>query len=65
MRNVGFTQGGTGRLPFGGDPDALPLETVCALAKARGFQFVESYGRGKNYTVNLRRRQITYVEENR
>jgi ubiquinone/menaquinone biosynthesis C-methylase UbiE len=36
-----------------GDPDFLPLERVRALAEAQGFVFIESFGRGKNYTVNL------------
>ena len=36
-----------------GDPDFLPLPTVRALAEEQGFEFVESYGRGKNYTANF------------
>ncbi len=36
-----------------GDPDFVPLATVRALAEQQGFRFVESYGRGKNYTANL------------
>jgi len=97
LRNVGFTQGDAGHLPFGenqfdvvflvavlgetpnpaaclqgiyctlrpagllsiteqpGDPDFMPLPTVRALAEQQGFEFVESYGRGKNYTVNFRK----------
>ena len=38
-----------------GDPDFLPLPTVRALAEQQGFEFVESYGRGKNYTANFRK----------
>ncbi|NOZ28553.1 MAG: class I SAM-dependent methyltransferase [Chloroflexi bacterium] len=38
-----------------GDPDALPLPTVRGLAERAGFEFVESFGRGKNYTANFRK----------
>jgi ubiquinone/menaquinone biosynthesis C-methylase UbiE len=38
-----------------GEPDFLPLPTVRALAKQQGFEFVEDYGRGKNYTTNFRK----------
>ena len=38
-----------------GDPDFVPLPTVRALAEQEGFEFVESYGQGKNYTVNFRK----------
>ncbi len=38
-----------------GDPDALPLPAVRELAERAGFEFVESFGRGKNYTANFRR----------
>jgi ubiquinone/menaquinone biosynthesis C-methylase UbiE len=41
-----------------GDPDFLPLETVRALAKRAGFEFVEQFGRGKNYTANFRKPSI-------
>ena len=36
-----------------GDPDFVPLPIVRALAEQQGFRFVESYGRGKNYTANF------------
>ncbi len=36
-----------------GDPDFLPLPVVRSLAEQNGFQFIESFGRGKNYTVNF------------
>ena len=97
LRNVGFTQGDAGHLPFGeeqfdvvflvavldevadsvaclrdihrtlrpggllsiteqpGDPDFLPLPTVRALAKGAGFEFMEQFGCGKNYTANFRK----------
>jgi ubiquinone/menaquinone biosynthesis C-methylase UbiE len=38
-----------------GDPDFLPLPVVRALAEKQGFEFVESYGRKKNYTANFRK----------
>ncbi len=38
-----------------GDPDFLPLPVVRSLAEKQGFEFVESYGRRKNYTVNFRK----------
>ena len=38
-----------------GDPDFLMLETVRTLAETEGFAFVESYGRGRNYTANFRK----------
>ena len=37
-----------------GDPDFLPLPTVRALAEQQGFEFIECYGQGKNYTANFR-----------
>jgi len=36
-----------------GDPDFMPLPTVRTLAEQEGFEFVESYSRGKNYTANF------------
>jgi len=38
-----------------GDPDFLPLPIVRSLAEKQGFEFVESYGRKKNYTANFRK----------
>ncbi|HEC87670.1 MAG TPA: methyltransferase domain-containing protein, partial [Thermoplasmatales archaeon] len=38
-----------------GDPDFLPLPVVRSLAEKQGFEFVESYGKKKNYTVNFRK----------
>ncbi|RLF40416.1 MAG: methyltransferase type 11, partial [Thermoplasmata archaeon] len=38
-----------------GDPDFLPLSVVRALAEQQGFEFVESYGKKKNYTANFRK----------
>ncbi|NOX38244.1 MAG: methyltransferase domain-containing protein [Calditrichaeota bacterium] len=38
-----------------GDPDFLPLSAVRSLAEKQGFEFVESYGRKKNYTANFRK----------
>lgn len=38
-----------------GDPDFLPMSTVRTMAEQQGFEFVESYGRGKNYTANFRK----------
>jgi len=38
-----------------GDPDFLPMSTVLSLSEKQGFGFVESYGGGKNYTVNFRK----------
>jgi len=38
-----------------GDPDFVPLPTVRALAEQQGFEFVETYGRGKNYTANFKK----------
>ena len=36
-----------------GDPDFLPLSVVRYLAEEQGFEFVESYGKKKNYTANF------------
>jgi len=97
LRNVGFTQGDAGNLPYReeqfdivflvavlgetsppaaclegiyrvlrpggllsiteqpGDPDFIPLPIVRALAGQQGFEFVESYGRRKNYSANFRK----------
>jgi ubiquinone/menaquinone biosynthesis C-methylase UbiE len=38
-----------------GDPDFLPLSTIRALAERAGFEFVERFGHGKNYTANFRK----------
>jgi len=38
-----------------GDPDFLPLPVVLSLAEKQGFEFVESYGKKKNYTVNFKK----------
>jgi ubiquinone/menaquinone biosynthesis C-methylase UbiE len=38
-----------------GDPDFMPLATVRALAEQQGFEFIGSYGQGKNYTVNFKK----------
>ena len=38
-----------------GDPDFLPLRVVRSLAEQQGFEFVESYGKKKNYTANFRK----------
>jgi ubiquinone/menaquinone biosynthesis C-methylase UbiE len=38
-----------------GDPDFLPLPVVRSLAEKQGFEFVKSYGKKKNYTVNFRK----------
>lgn len=38
-----------------GDPDFLPLPFVRALSEQQGFEFVESFGRRKNYTANFRK----------
>ena len=38
-----------------GDPDFLSLPVVRLLAEKRGFEFVECYGKKKNYTVNFRK----------
>ncbi len=38
-----------------GDPDFLPLSIVRYLAEEQGFEFVESYGKKKNYTANFRK----------
>ena len=38
-----------------GDPDFLPLPVVRSLAEKQGFEFVESFGKKKNYTVNFRK----------
>jgi len=38
-----------------GDPDFLPLPVVRLLAEKAGFEFVESYGKKKNYTANFRK----------
>ncbi|KAA0010611.1 MAG: methyltransferase domain-containing protein [Thermoplasmata archaeon] len=38
-----------------GDPDFLPLSVVRSLAEKQGFEFIESYGRKKNYTANFRK----------
>jgi len=41
-----------------GDPDFLSPEAVRALAERAGFEFVEQFGRGKNYTANFRKPSI-------
>ena len=38
-----------------GDPDFLPLSVVRSLAEKQGFEFVESYGKKKNYTANFKK----------
>lgn len=38
-----------------GDPDFLPIPVVRSLAEQEGFEFVESYGKKKNYTINFRK----------
>jgi len=38
-----------------GDPDFLPLPVVRSLAEKQEFEFVESYGKKKNYTANFRK----------
>jgi len=38
-----------------GDPDFLSLSVVRSLAEKQGFEFVESYGKKKNYTANFRK----------
>ena len=38
-----------------GDPDFLPLSVVRSLAEKQGFEFVESYGKKKDYTANFRK----------
>jgi len=38
-----------------GDPDFLSLPVVRSLAEKQGFEFVESYGKKKNYTANFRK----------
>lgn len=38
-----------------GDPDFQPLATVRALAEGYGFEWVKSFGQGKNYTANFRK----------
>ncbi|MHA1833521.1 MAG: methyltransferase domain-containing protein [Candidatus Baldrarchaeia archaeon] len=38
-----------------GDPDFLPLPVVRSLAEKQGFEFIESYGKKKNYTANFRK----------
>lgn len=38
-----------------GDPDFLSLSVVRSLAEQQGFEFVEGYGRKKNYTANFRK----------
>ena len=38
-----------------GDPDFLPLPVVRSLAENQGFEFIESYGKKKNYTANFRK----------
>jgi len=38
-----------------GDPDFLPLPVVRLLAEKQGFEFVESFGKKKNYTANFRK----------
>ena len=41
-----------------GDPDALSRLAVRSLAEQQGFEFVENYGRRKNFTVNFRKPSI-------
>jgi len=49
-----------------GDPDFLPLPVVRSLAEKQGFEFVESYGKKKNYTANFRKPdQMSKKERNR
>jgi len=38
-----------------GDPDFLPLSVIRYLAEEQGFEFVESYGKKKNYTANFKK----------
>ncbi len=38
-----------------GDPDFLPLPVVRSLAEQQGFEFIESYGRGRNFTASFRK----------
>ena len=38
-----------------GDPDFLPLPVVRSLVEKQGFEFVEIYGKKKNYTANFRK----------
>jgi len=38
-----------------GDPDFLPLSVVRSLAEKQGFEFIESYGKKKNYTANFKK----------
>jgi ubiquinone/menaquinone biosynthesis C-methylase UbiE len=38
-----------------GDPDFLPLSVVRSLAEKQEFEFVESYGKKRNYTANFRK----------
>ncbi len=38
-----------------GDPDFMPMSVVRRLAEQQGFEPIESYGRGRNYTANFRK----------
>ena len=38
-----------------GDPDFLSMSVVCSLAERQGFNFIESYGKKKNYTANFKK----------
>lgn len=40
-----------------GDPDLVPLEAIRVLAERHGFDFAETFGRGRNFTANFRRPQ--------
>ncbi len=38
-----------------GDPDFLSMAEVSNLAKKCGFEFMESFGKGRNFTINFRK----------
>jgi ubiquinone/menaquinone biosynthesis C-methylase UbiE len=38
-----------------GDPDFTPRSDLKKLVEGQGFHFVESFGGGKNYTVNFKK----------
>ncbi len=38
-----------------GDPDFLPFAVVRPLAEKQGFEFVETFGKNKNYTLNFKK----------
>lgn len=39
-----------------GDPDFRPLPVVEGMTEGQGFSLLETYGHGKNYTANFRKR---------